>query len=94
MGLKQKFYIGLGNTFHDPAMAVVSSEGEVLFAEASERYLQNKRAYGLTADVRETTRRVIKDYCDPQASFVVAKPWSHRIEPVHAPDASDGSDES
>lgn len=79
MGLQQKFYIGLGNTFHDPAMAVVNSEGEVLFAEASERYLQNKRAYGLTADVRETTRQVIKDYCDPQASFVVAKPWSHRL---------------
>ncbi|MEA3146545.1 MAG: hypothetical protein QOI53_2074, partial [Verrucomicrobiota bacterium] len=44
----QKFYIGLGNTFHDAAMAVVSSEGEVLFAEGSERNLQSKRAYGMT----------------------------------------------
>jgi carbamoyltransferase len=44
MRARQKFYIGLGNTFHDPALAIVNSAGEVLFAEASERYLQNKRA--------------------------------------------------
>ena len=75
----QKFYIGLGNTFHDAAMAVVSSEGEVLFAEGSERNLQSKRAYGMTADVRETVRQVIKDYCHPQATFVVAKPWSQKM---------------
>ena len=75
----QKFYIGLGNTFHDAAMAVVSSEGQVLFAEGSERNLQSKRAYGMTADVRETVRQVIKDYCHPQATFVVAKPWSQKM---------------
>jgi carbamoyltransferase len=75
----QKFYIGLANTFHDAAIAVVSSEGEVLFAEASERNLQSKRAYGMTADVRETVRQIIRDYCHPQAAYVVAKPWSHRL---------------
>ena len=75
----QKFYIGLANTFHDPAMAVVNSEGEVLFAEASERLLQLKRGYGVMADVRETVRRVIKDHCDPAGQYVVAKPWSRRM---------------
>jgi carbamoyltransferase len=74
-----KFYIGLATSFHDPAIAIVNGEGSVLFAEATERYLQNKRAYGLAADVREMVRQVLKGYCDPNAEFVVAKPWSQRV---------------
>ena len=49
----EKFYIGLANGIHDPAMAVVDSDGEVIYAEGTERPLQNKRAVGLTADLRE-----------------------------------------
>ncbi|MBV9488737.1 MAG: hypothetical protein JO069_03305 [Verrucomicrobia bacterium] len=75
----QKYYVGLANTFHDPALAVVNSTGEVLFAEASERCLQSKRGYGMMADVRETVRRVIDEYCHPSAEYVVAKPWSQRL---------------
>jgi carbamoyltransferase len=75
----KKFYIGLSTTFHDPAIAVVNWEGEVIFAEASERYLQTKRAYCAAADLRETVRRIIKEYCDADAAFVVAKPWSQRM---------------
>src|SRR3984957_3107320 len=75
----QKYYVGLGNTFHDAAMAVVSSEGEFLFAEGSERNLQSKRAYGMTAVVLETARQVIKGYGDPPANFVGAKPWSQKM---------------
>jgi carbamoyltransferase len=75
----KKYYIGLATTFHDPALAIVDNEGEVLFAEATERCLQNKRAFGLTADVRELVRKAILDHCDPNAAFVVAKPWSQRI---------------
>ena len=72
----EKFYFGLSTTFHDPALALVNSAGEILFAESAERYLQYKRAYGLAADPRETVRRLIREYCDPGAEFVVAKPWS------------------
>src|SRR6185436_14885198 len=75
----ETFYIGLATTFHDPALAVVNSSGEVLFAEASERYLQNKRAICCAADVRQTVRRVITEYCDPKAAYVVAKPWSRKL---------------
>jgi carbamoyltransferase len=82
MSASEKFYFGLSNSLHDPAMAVVSSDGEVLYAEASERLLQHKRAMGLTADLRETVRRVIKEYCSPQAEFVVAKPLSRRVDHV------------
>ncbi|AFZ24137.1 hypothetical protein Cylst_1888 [Cylindrospermum stagnale PCC 7417] len=35
------YYIGLANTCHDPAIAIVDSTGNVLFAEALER--QGKR---------------------------------------------------
>jgi len=82
MSASEKFYFGLSNSLHDPAMAVVSSDGDVLFAEASERLLQHKRAMGLTADLRETVRRVIKEYCSPQARFVVAKPLSRRVDNI------------
>ena len=76
----EKFYIGLANGIHDPAMAVVDSDGEVIYAEGTERPLQNKRAVGLTADLRETVRRVIKEHCNPHAEFVVAKTF----EPARA----------
>ena len=78
----EKFYIGLANGIHDPAMAVVDSDGEVIYAEGTERPLQNKRAMGLTADLRETVRRVIKEHCNPHAEFVVAKPLSQRAHRV------------
>jgi carbamoyltransferase len=71
-----RYYVGLATSFHDPAVAVVDPYGEVVFAEASERYLQDKRALGCAADVRETVRRIINDYCDPGAEYVIAKPWS------------------
>jgi carbamoyltransferase len=78
----EKFYFGLANGFHDPAMAVVNSDGDVVYAEASERLLQHKRAMGLTADLRETVRRVIKEYCHPKAEFVVAKPLTRRVKTI------------
>jgi carbamoyltransferase len=76
---RAKYYVGLATTFHDPAIAVVSGEGEVVFAEASERCLQQKRAFCAAADVREIVRRIIAEYCDPHAEFVVAKPWSRKM---------------
>jgi carbamoyltransferase len=75
----ETYYIGLANTFHDPAMAVVNPRGELVFAEASERPLQNKRAICCAADLRESVRKVIREYCDPRAEFVIAKPWSSRL---------------
>jgi carbamoyltransferase len=74
-----KFYVGLATTYHDPAIAVVNSEGKVIFAEASERCLQQKRAFCSAADVREIVRQIVTEYCDPRAEFVVAKPWSQKM---------------
>lgn len=75
----ETYYIGLASTFHDPAMAVVDSKGEVIYAEATERFLQYKRAYGCAPDLRETVRQVLKKHCDPQANFVIATPWSGKM---------------
>lgn len=80
MHKKQKYYIGLANTFHDPAIALVNSDGQVLFAEASERPLQQKRAYCSPADVRQVVRHILKEYCDPRGEFVVVKPWSRKMQ--------------
>jgi len=80
MHKKQKYYIGLANTFHDPAIALVNSEGQVLFAEASERPLQQKRAFCSPADVRQVVRHILKEYCDPRGEFVVVKPWTRKMQ--------------
>jgi carbamoyltransferase len=80
MHRKQKYYIGLANTYHDPAIALVNSDGQVLFAEASERPLQQKRAFCSAADVRQVVRNMLKEYCDPRGEFVVVKPWSRKMQ--------------
>ena len=38
-------YIGLACTPHNPALAIVNSEGHVVFAEGTERALQDKMAW-------------------------------------------------
>ena len=76
----RKYYVGLATTYHDPAIAIVNSEGSVLFAEASERPLQQKRAFSSAADLREVVRRILTEYCDPGSDFAVVKPWSRKMQ--------------
>lgn len=44
------YYLGLSTSGHDPALALVNEAGELIFAEATERYVQQKRAWGITPD--------------------------------------------
>ncbi|MBN8293702.1 carbamoyl transferase [Rhodobacter sp. NTK016B] len=44
------FHLGLSTSGHDPALALVSETGEILFAEATERFVQDKRAWGVVPD--------------------------------------------
>lgn len=44
------FHLGLSTSGHDPALALVDNEGRVRFAEATERILQEKRAWGVVPD--------------------------------------------
>lgn len=79
MPSKKRNYIGLAVTLHDPALAIVNSVGEVVFAEATERYLQNKRAYNCVPDNLIRTPKLIKEYCEPDAELVIGISWSKRF---------------
>ncbi len=71
-----RYYIGLASTCHDPAIAIIDSNGQVVFAEALERYLQNKRAWDVQPDNFYQIVQLIESHCDPNAEFVVASTWS------------------
>lgn len=73
-------YIGLATTFHDSAIAIVNAEGEVVFAEATERYLQNKSSINVTPDLLTRTVDLINTYCDPDAQLVFAHTWSDQFK--------------
>ncbi|WP_372369762.1 carbamoyltransferase [Candidatus Uabimicrobium sp. HlEnr_7] len=83
-----KYYIGLSTTFHDPAIAILNHNGEILFAEAIERYLQNKRGLNCEPDNIFYLPQIINEYCDPQGEFVVGtnwptkRPWTEIIHTV------------
>ena len=69
-------YIGLACTGHDNALAIIDASGKVVFAEATERYLQNKRAISALPDDLVRIGKLIDEYCDPGADIVIAKSWS------------------
>jgi carbamoyltransferase len=60
---------------HDPAIAIVDSKGEVVFAEGAERYLQSKRAIGSPPDDMFFVDKLIERYCEPGAEIVIARSW-------------------
>lgn len=45
-----RWHLGLSTSGHDPALALVDQTGRVRFAEATERFLQDKRAWGAAPD--------------------------------------------
>lgn len=69
-------YVGLACTFHDPALAIVNSRGEVVYAEAAERLYQIKRGLHCPPDTLSYLDRVLGTYCEPDAALTVAKSWS------------------
>ncbi|MPZ78883.1 MAG: hypothetical protein GEV28_00155 [Actinophytocola sp.] len=71
-----KYYVGLANTLHDSAMAIVGPDGRVLFAEATERHLQNKRSILCAPDFFKHSREMIDRYAGPEAELVLAQSWS------------------
>ena len=74
--MKKRYYIGLSASFHDPSLAIVGPDGEVLFAEATERYLQNKRASNCPPDLLLRIPEQIKEYCESDAELIGAITWS------------------
>jgi carbamoyltransferase len=71
-------YVGLACTFHDPALAVVNSRGEVVFAEGTERACQTKRALHCPPDSMSFLDRILRVHQEPGSQLVVARSWSDR----------------
>jgi carbamoyltransferase len=69
-------YIGMANTYHDSALALVDDQGRLLFAEATERYLQNKRALHCPADTYGRILRLLKRYGTAELDLVLARSWT------------------
>ncbi len=74
----KKNYIGLSVTPHDPALCILNPDGSVVFAQASERYLQNKRAWHSPADDLFFVRKLIEEHCDPSNELVISLSWGKR----------------
>ncbi|MDP5143069.1 carbamoyltransferase family protein [Rheinheimera baltica] len=71
------YFVGLSTTGHDPAFAIVNDQGKVILAEATERFLQDKRAWGAMPDqlnhISPVFERILAD--DPAAQFQIATSW-------------------
>ena len=84
MSTIETYFIGLATTYHDPALAIVDARGDVIFAEASERHLQSKRAILYPPDNFDYISEILKTYCNPKAHFVIAGTWSRKIQMILA----------
>ena len=72
----KRYYIGLAATMHDPAVAIVDPSGEPVFAEATERFMQCKRAHNCAPDDMIRIPQLVREYCEPDAELVAAITWS------------------
>jgi carbamoyltransferase len=70
-----RYTIGLATTFHDPAIAIIAPDGDVLFAEATERYLQYKRAPNCEPDPAARMPSLVRDLIPADAEVVIATSW-------------------
>jgi carbamoyltransferase len=69
-------YIGLSCSPHDPSIAVVNAQGHVVFAEALERPLQDKRAWCSAPDHVMRIGGILAEHCDAGSEIVAATTWS------------------
>jgi carbamoyltransferase len=72
-------YIGLATGPHDPSLAVIDKNGTLVYAEATERPLQTKRAWGSAPDHINHIQSVLAQYCDPRLDVVAGMTWSKHL---------------
>ena len=89
--MSQRYTIGLATTFHDPAIAIVGPDGGVLFAEATERYLQYKRAPNCEPDSAPRMAALVERWIPPGAEIAVATSWGEDFSGFLASTAGTGS---
>ncbi len=71
-------YLGFGTTSHDSAIAVLNEAGQLLFAEANERVLKNKRAWNTSPDPVLFLDGILKKYVN-DGPIVAGLSWSDDI---------------
>lgn len=76
----KKNYVGIACSQHDPAIAIVNAEGKVVYAESTERYLQNKRSWNTFADDLIHVEKLLSKYTDKDADLVISKTWSGKTQ--------------
>ncbi|MCI0655419.1 MAG: nodulation protein nolNO [Methylococcaceae bacterium] len=73
--MKTTYFIGLSVTYHDPAIAIVDCSRNILFAEATERHLQLKRALNCEPDSLYRIVELLQDYCPAAQRFHIGFNW-------------------
>jgi carbamoyltransferase len=73
--MAKTYYIGLGVSYHDPALAIVDEAGAVVFAEATERHLQYKRALNCEPDTLTQLPVWLRRHCPDAEHLVLATNW-------------------
>jgi carbamoyltransferase len=74
-----KNYIGLAISAHDPSIAIIDQNGELVYAEGAERRLQSKRAWGNPPDHVNYIEELVHQYCDPNVDTVVGLTWPKHV---------------
>jgi len=72
------YFIGLSVTYHDPAVAIVDSSRTLLFAEATERHLQLKRALNCEPDSLYRIIDLLGEYCLGAERLFIARNWRRK----------------
>lgn len=72
------FYLGLSTSGHDPSLALVDESGRLVFAEATERFVQDKRAWGIAPDHVSHLERALGSvgFDTSHDRMIVASTWS------------------
>lgn len=76
------YYLGLSVTYHDPSIAILDADGNVLFAEAAERWLQLKRGLNNEPDALFRIAELLQQYCGSAGRITVALNW-RRERPLY-----------
>lgn len=74
--MSERFFLGLSPTIHDPSLALVDATGEVIFAEALERPLQDKRSWHRAPDHLVLIKDLLDEHCGSGAHVDVGVSWS------------------
>lgn len=88
LNARPRTYFGLASTGHENALAVINGAGELLFAEATERPTQMKRAINVPPDDPFRIEAILREYADPDSDLVVARSWSADAERRISADAA------